>query len=616
MREKEQRMTRYAIERYLNVQAAYGATAIDNHTFAFLSNMTGTPEAYTSGIDPDGKILWAHQLTFEQDRVMGLYASPVADDPRLIYGRDVGGNEQQQFILLNTQTRDERLLTDGHTDAMHLAGSWSADGKLFSYGGNRRDKSLFDLFVQDVNGESRQVYQNDTPGYLWQSKFSPDNARLLVMHMMGSFDTQLLEVDIDSQEGRILTTGTGVRYFDATYLSDGEHALIRTDKDRDFIYMAVLNIESGAIEPLIVPDWNVSELCLSPNKAKVAYTVNEDGITKLYLYHLESGDTQPAPDLESPGAAGGLSFTPDSERVLYTGTLSTRTTNVYLWDTTDNTTRPVTAASHAGIPPETFVAPALIRYPTFDDDETGTTRQIPSWVYKPDATTDSDPLPVIVMVHGGPEGQALPNFNGLIQYFVNNGYAVMQPNVRGSVGYGKAYSHLDDVRKRMDSVADLAHIVEYIKADADLDASRVAVYGGSYGGFMVLSAITTYPDLWQAAVNIVGISNFVTFLENTSDYRRAHREAEYGSLEHDREFLESISPSNHLDNVTAPLFVIHGANDPRVPLSEAEQLVAALDDHDVPVELLVFEDEGHGLAKLKNRLVAYARVVEFLDTYL
>lgn len=192
---------------------------------------------------------------------------------------------------------------------------------------------------------------------------------------------------------------------------------------------------------------------------------------------------------------------------------------------------------------------------------------------------------------------------------------MLVPNVRGSTGYGKAYSHLDDVRKRMDSVADLAYIVDWIKTQPDLDAERVAVYGGSYGGFMVLSALTTYPDLWKAGVDIVGISSFVTFLENTSDYRRSHRESEYGSLEHDREFLDSISPINHVDNIVAPLFIIHGANDPRVPLSEAEQLAEILESKDVPVELLVFEDEGHGLAKLHNKLVAYPRVVEFLNQY-
>ena len=199
---------------------------------------------------------------------------------------------------------------------------------------------------------------------------------------------------------------------------------------------------------------------------------------------------------------------------------------------------------------------------------------------------------------------------------LQNGYAVLAPNVRGSTGYGKAYSHLDDVEKRMDSVADLAYAARWLQAQPEIDGERLAVYGGSYGGFMVLSAVTTCPELWAAGVDIVGISNLATFLENTSDYRRAHREAEYGSLAHDREFLERIAPINRVDRITAPLMVIHGRNDPRVPVSEAERLVAALQARDIPVKSLIFDDEGHGLVKLKNRQVAYPAVVEFLKRYL
>ena len=256
-----------------------------------------------------------------------------------------------------------------------------------------------------------------------------------------------------------------------------------------------------------------------------------------------------------------------------------------------------------------------MRYPTFDLDERGGRRHIPAWFYRP-AGDPSQTLPAILLVHGGPEGQYRPGFSFLAQYLVHNGYAVLAPNVRGSTGYGKAYSHLDDVEKRMDSVADLAHAARWLKGQEGIDGERLAVYGGSYGGFMVLSALTTYPDLWAAGVDIVGISNLATFLENTSAYRRAHREAEYGSLARDRVFLERIAPIHHLDQIAVPLMVIHGANDPRVPLSEAEQLVQALEGRGIPVEFLVFDDEGHGLVKLKNKLVAYPAIVAFLDRYL
>ncbi|MFN2285787.1 MAG: alpha/beta hydrolase family protein, partial [Anaerolineae bacterium] len=310
-----------------------------------------------------------------------------------------------------------------------------------------------------------------------------------------------------------------------------------------------------------------------------------------------------------------LAFSQDGNRLAFAFTNSTRAADIYIWDLMEDIVYPVTRSSHGGLAMASFIAAELIHYPTFDTDASGAARQIPAWFYKPQEAPDK-PMPAVVVVHGGPEGQFHPRFTFFVQYLVHNGYAVLAPNVRGSTGYGKAYSHLDDVEKRMDSVADLAYAAHWLREQPGIDGERLVVYGGSYGGFMVLAAITAYPDLWAAAVDIVGISNFVTFLENTSDYRRAHREAEYGSLARDRDFLESIAPIHYVDKIIAPLIVVHGANDPRVPLSEAEQLAAALEARDVPVEFLVFDDEGHGVVKLKNKLVMYPAIVSFLDKYL
>src|SRR5581483_4056855 len=260
------------------------------------------------------------------------------------------------------------------------------------------------------------------------------------------------------------------------------------------------------------------------------------------------------------------------------------------------------------IPQRSFVAPSLVHYPSFDE------RKIPAFLYLPRVQQSN--LPVIIDVHGGPEGQTRPSFYPVTQYLINRGYGVLAPNVRGSTGYGYEYQSLDDVRKRMDSVADLKYAALWLAEKGIADPQRIAVMGGSYGGFMVLAAITTYPDLWAAAVDIVGIANFVTFLKNTGPWRRKLREAEYGSLEQDREFLEEISPIHHVDRITSPLMVIHGANDPRVPVGEAEQIVAGLRERGRPVAYLRFEDEGHGLVKLPNRIRAYTEVAAFLDRYL
>jgi dipeptidyl aminopeptidase/acylaminoacyl peptidase len=225
-------------------------------------------------------------------------------------------------------------------------------------------------------------------------------------------------------------------------------------------------------------------------------------------------------------------------------------------------------------------------------------------------------IPVIVSVHGGPEGQERPGFSSLYQYFLSRGYAILAPNVRGSTGYGKAYTHLDDVRHREESVKDLSYAVQWLRKSGGADPKRIAVMGGSYGGYMTLAAITLYPDLWSAAVDTVGIANWESFLKNTSGYRRRQREVEYGMLDKDIDFLRSISPIAKVDRIKAPLFVIAGKNDPRVPYTEAEQMVGALRKRGAVVEYKLYDDEGHGIAKLKNRLELYPLVADFLDKYM
>jgi dipeptidyl aminopeptidase/acylaminoacyl peptidase len=249
-----------------------------------------------------------------------------------------------------------------------------------------------------------------------------------------------------------------------------------------------------------------------------------------------------------------------------------------------------------------------VRIPSFDG------QQVSAFVFRPNGITGRHP--VVAVVHGGPESQWRPSFSPLVQYLVASGFAVVAPNVRGSTGYGRTYQHLDDVDKRLDSVADLAALHDWIATCDDLDEDRCALYGGSYGGYMVLSGLVHQPERWAAGVDVVGIANLVTFLENTAAWRRAWREREYGSLTSDRELLEQLSPITHVERLRAPLMVIHGRNDPRVPLGEAEQIHAVARSKGLRSDLLVYDDEGHGLAKLRNRLDAYPRVAAFLHDVL
>ncbi len=607
----------HQISQYLSVRQVYFPSfTSDSRRIAFLTDITGVPQVWEVSVPEDQpEPLWPDQRTFEADRVMGVWCSPAPGDARIVCARDAGGNENAQLFLLSPGEGEERRLTGGHDTAKHIFGEWSHDGSRILFAANRRNRGRFDLYLQELEDAARLVWQHDEPGALTRQTFSPDERRVAVVRESSSFRHDLFEIDLATGAGRALApSAEDARYHDVVYAADGRSLYVTTDQGSDFLHIARLDLETLRLEPMVTPDWDVEIATRSPDGRMLAYTVNENGLSKLYRLDLESGTSRPAPPFDtSPGVVGyfdaRLDFSADSRRLAFSYTSAMRASDIFIWDLEANSVSRITRTSHAGLTADQFVPPELIHYPTFDG------REIPAWYFRP-RSTGAERLPAVISVHGGPEGQFVPYFNFLVQYLIENGYAVLAPNVRGSTGYGKAYSHLDDVEKRMDSVADLAHAARWLQGRTEIDSSRLVVYGGSYGGFMVLAALTAYPELWAAGVDIVGISNLRTFLENTSDYRRAHREAEYGSLARDREFLESIAPINHVDKLRAPLMVIHGANDPRVPLSEAEQLVAALKQRNVPVECLVFDDEGHGIVKLKNKLVTFPAIIDFLRKHL
>jgi len=600
-------MHEYDLERYLNVRSAYGASLSPTGRLAFLMDTTGIAQVWTLD-DPRG---WPQQRTFYEEPVSFATWSP--ERPELVFGMDEGGNERLQFHRLDAE---KNVVTDltRHPEAKHQWGGWSHDGDRFAFTSNRRDEAVFDVYTQgrdETGADATRHHEGE--GWLSVGGWSPSDDRLLVYESHSNFDQDLYTLDLETDELRHLTPHEGdVRYGSANFGPDGEALYLVTDDDHDTLYLARLDLETLDIERLVVDeDWNVDGVALDDETGRLVYSRNVDGYTELTVADL-AGPTDleelATPDLPE-AVAGGVSFSEDADRFAVTVTGTTTNTNVHVVDAEAGDTERWTDASTAGIPRESFRDRGLVRLGSFDGLE------VPGYLTLPaDADERAGEVPVVVDIHGGPESQRRPSFYALGQYFVSRGYAVFEPNVRGSTGYGKAYTRADDVRNRMDSVKDLRAGVEWLHDHPAVDEDRIAALGGSYGGFMVLAALTEYPDLWAAGVDVVGIANFVTFLENTGPWRRELREAEYGSLAEDREFLESISPINNVDAIRAPLFVLHGANDPRVPLGEAEQIAEQASEH-VPVEKLVFEDEGHGISKLENRIEAYTRVVEFLDEH-
>jgi dipeptidyl aminopeptidase/acylaminoacyl peptidase len=614
---------RFDIERFLNIHRAGGASfSPDGRFVSFLINTTGVAQLWQVPVEGG----WPTQLTFTRESVRGGQYNPRRH--QILFSMDAGGNERAQLFLLQGTGVTDHALGEGwaiedisrQPRAVHQFGGWNHEGTAFAFSANRENPGRFDIYVQKPGDRDARLVTRGPGGFYRSAGWSPDDRTLLAHHVESNFNQELSLIDVSKGEVRRLTAAKGyTRYGSPGWSADGKHVYCTSNAGgHDLDGLARLDVSTSKLEWVGTPDHVVEDVVASPKGRWLLWSVNVDGRSVLKLKDLKSGKLHDVPGLPV-GVVSGLEFSPDDSLLAFTFNGPRHNPDVWLWDLVikgksgpGDRLRQLTRAGRAGIPFDTLVEPELIQYTTFDK------RKIPAWWYPPSRRDPGDRRlpPVIVYPHGGPESQTRPSFNALFQFFLQAGYGVLAPNVRGSAGYGTAYLNLDNTTKRMDSVADLAHAAYWLRDEKKADPKRLAVYGGSYGGFMVLSAVTQYPDLWAAGIDVVGIANFVTFLTNTGPYRRTHRAAEYGNLKEHREFLEKISPIKHVDRIRCPMMVIHGANDPRVPIGEAEQIVAALKKRGVPVEYLRYEDEGHGLARLKNRLDAYPKMVAFLNRHL
>jgi dipeptidyl aminopeptidase/acylaminoacyl peptidase len=557
------------------------------------------------------------QLTFYEERVTDARYRPGAPS-QVAFARDEGGAENFQLFLLDRASGRVRRFTDGvHR---HQGMLWSRDGGRLAYVGNARNGRDFDLYVEDpaVEGSERRVAE--LSGQWAALDWSPDDRRLLVSQFVSANESHLFACDLATGALVRLTPppveGVRIAYRGGRWSPDGAAVYTTTDRDGEFLRLARLDLASGAWTTLTGGlDWDVEGFDLSDDGALVAFTVNEDGLSKLHLLETSTGAERPVPALP-PGVAGDLEFRPGGHELAFAISWARSPQDVWSVDADRGTVERWTASEAGGLNPETFPVPELVRYPTFDEVAPGVRRTIPAFVYRPDPARFPPPWPVYVDIHGGPEGQERPGFQGSQNYLPGElGVAMVFPNVRGSAGYGKSYLVLDNGPRREDSVRDVEALVDWLGAQPDFDPARMMVGGGSYGGYMVLASMTLFGERFRCGFDYVGISNFVTFLENTQGYRQDLRRVEYGD-ERDpemRRILEEISPANRADRLKRPLLVAQGANDPRVPLSESDQIVAAVGRRGTPVWYLVAADEGHGFAKKSNADYLRAVWVEFIE---
>lgn len=537
------------------------------------------------------------QLTFFDEPISGATYEP-RTGRYFLFTKDVGGNEFGQIYRYDVADGRVTLLTDGGR-SQNGGIEWSAQGDRIAYGSTRRNGADRDLYIMDPLDPKTDRLVLQVSGGGWSVlDWSPDDRRLLIGEYVSINESRLWLLDLQTG-GKSLLTESGsepVSYRNARFSKDGTGLYLTTDKDSEFQRLSHMELATRLITTLVdsIP-WDVEGLDLSPDGRRIAFGVNEAGISRLYLFDIADRRLQRV-DAVPTGTAGGLTWHPRGRDLAFTISTARSPSDVYSLDTETGEVSRWTESELGGLVASELSEPRLVRWPSFDG------REITGFLYEP-AVRFTGKRPVMIVVHGGPESQSRPGFLGRSNYFLNeHGVALLLPNVRGSTGYGKSFVKLDNGLKREDSVKDIGALLDWIAKQPNLDASRILVMGGSYGGYMTLAVSTHYSDRICCAIDIVGISNFNTFLKNTESYRRDLRRAEYGD-ERDpamREFFERIAPLNNAGKITKPLFVVQGGNDPRVPLSEAEQMVERVREHGTPVWYLMAKDEGHGFRKKEN----------------
>ncbi|MBE5314446.1 MAG: S9 family peptidase [Xanthomonadales bacterium] len=534
------------------------------------------------------------QLTFHKEPVSSVRAQPGSNGRGFVFGKDVGGSEFWQLYHYDLESRSTRLLTDGGRSRNEQP-IWSPDGRLLAWSSTARNGRDSDIWVRALDGEARAVL---TEGGTWYaSDFSADGKRLLVQQYVSINEAYPGEVDLATGTlERFPVEGGKAAFGGLRYAPDGEGIYFISDENSEFRRLRY-HRPGQPVQVLTADlDWNVVAFDIASDGRHLAYASNEDGIFRLHVLSLP--DHQPVALPELPvGVIGGMGFSPDGGRIALTLNSAITPSDVYVVDLAARSLTRWTEGEVGGLDASRFVAPTLIRYESFDG------LSIPAFYYRPAGVPADRKLPVVINIHGGPEAQALPVFSPAVQFMLDElQVAVLVPNVRGSAGYGKTFLDLDNGLKRKDSVKDIGALLDWIAQQPGLDAEKVGVSGGSYGGYMVLATLVDYADRLAAGINVVGISHFSTFLKNTESYRRDLRRAEYGDEREPEiaKFFEEIAPLNNADKIRSPLFVAQGANDPRVPLSEADQIVDAVQGNGGDVWYLVFQDEGHGFAKKTN----------------
>ena len=583
----------------------------DAESVYFVSNISGQFNLWRVAVDGG----WPQQLTaFADDTIRLIGISP--GDGTIAFCADHDGDEFHQIYLLDPSGGwPEKITDDPHVQHYVGGDAFSPDGTKLAYAANARTPTDMEVWVRDLDsGDVRPVFGDGK--YTFPGAWSPDGTKLIGLDLRNNSDSSIHLIDLETGESPEVTPhGEDGLYIPGPWKPDGSGFYFLSDEGREFRGLAFYDIASRRHEWVETPERDIEDVAAAHDGSVLAWLVNEDGWDRLKLRDTVSGRDLPDPELPRGARPHLTGFQPpialsnDGSRAAVILSAPRRPPEVYVVDTDTGASRPVTESwIGGGIPEDELGEIELISYPTFDG------RDIPAWLYRPHDVNGR--VPVVLAIHGGPEAQEHPLYNPLYQYLLSRGIAVLATNIRGSTGYGKTYQRLVQRDWGGGDLKDWDHAVKWLHDQDWVDASRIGVWGGSYGGFAVLTCVTRLPDYWTAAVDIFGPYNLITFAKAVPPTWRRMMKRFLGDPEEDAELLRERSPMTYIENAKAPLLVIQGAKDPRVVKDESDQLVEKLRSLGRTVEYIVFDDEGHGFTKRKNELTTIRASAEWLEKYL
>lgn len=592
------------ITRYLNVRASSDPSlSPDGKRLAYHSSVTGQPQLWV--VDVAGPSA-PRQLTF-CDNVTFSAWSPTGD--WLIYGTDHEGNEREGYFLVSPDgTRERELLPS--SDVFRSWGGFSRDGKFAAFSATAKGKEIYDIYVLNIaTGNVRPVVEGR--GSLYVVAWRPDGKQLLLSQARGEDAFDIYSVDLETGRFQAVFKPDEPAYYGSfNWLPDGSGFYLVTNEGKDFQALGFFDFKTQKLRYVESPNRDVESVSMSHDGRYLLISENDNGFSRVHVRDLKTGANK---ILRTPnGVLINHSWATSASKLSLYFSAFDVPGDIWVYDAFTDSLSRVTDSSLAGLEPATFVAPTGVGFPSFDGEK------IFGQLYLPAGASMAKKAPALLSVHGGPTSQARPKFNPVHQYFLARGYAVLDLNFRGSTGYGKRFTRLDNLRLRPNAVRDMQAAADWLQSTQPVNGARIAVTGISYGGYMTFAALTQLPDRFKAGVGFVGVSNWITALKGASPQLKASDRLEYGNIEDpdDQEFFRKLSPLTHVSNVKAPLLVLHGANDPRDPVTEADQFVQAIRERNGIVEYLRFPDEGHFIHKLSNKVISYRRMAAFLERYI